>query len=823
MKKTDFNDGWVFKEGGGCILEILSSGEPKEKAVTLPHDASIERDRLKNAVHLSGTGFYEPVNCHYVKEFFMEEQDQDSVVWLEFEGVYQNAFVYVNNSFVGKCFYGYSNFYLDITQFLHFGKNNRITVVVKNGVASGRWYTGSGIYRKVNLMIADRMHFLPDQVQFSTACLEDDLAVVEAKVTLEYRGCGTKCVQLKITVLDEQGNTVAENRAPVTMMEHTKETVKQRIYISDPMPWDPNHPTLYRYRAELAENGQVLDADEGTFGIRTLAVDPKHGLRLNGKHIKLRGGCIHHDHGILGAATFYAAEERRIKKLKEAGYNCIRSAHHPASRELLHACDRVGMLVVDEFSDVWTVPKVDFDYGMHMTDCWEEDVERMVNTAFNHPSVIIYSVGNEIPETGSGLDSSWGKKIADKIRSMDPGRFTLNSVNLTLSVLDRLAEFAQRVADGREEINMEFELPQEKAEINEFMNNQSELSEMLKTSRFAGEATEEAFSHVDIAGYNYGACRYEKDGTVYPNRVILGSETFSCDLDKNWELVEKLDYLIGDICWTAWDYLGEAGIGRGWYGESDGGGFYAAYPWRAGYCGDFGLTGDRRPVSYWKEIIWGLRRNPYIIVHNPVHYNEEYHTTEWGFTNAIHSWNWSGQEGMPVHVEVYSPGEETELLVNGKTVGRIKTGQNKKAIALFDTIYFPGRIEAVAYSDGKETGRQVLETAEAQVELSVSTERVQLAADGQDIGFIEVSLRDSAGRLNREIKKNIHVTVEGCGVLQGMGSADPVSEESFCGDRAKTYEGKLLIAVRTRQRPGKIKVTVETEGCKRQEIVFESR
>ncbi len=819
MEKIIFNENWLCVDGGGCVLETLVSGTPEKKTIMLPHDASIERPRKNNPIY-SGTGFFEPVNCHYTKEFFVDEKESDQVFWLEFEGVYQNAFVYVNDSYAGKCFYGYSNFCLDITRFLHFGKNNKILVVVKNGVASGRWYTGSGIYRNVFLRKANRMHLTPEEIQFSVEYLEKNLAVVKAKAEISYQGCGTRQVQLLFAVSDEKGQVIAKQQVPVTVLEFSKESYVQKLYIDDPRYWSLEKPHLYRYCVEIreAETGELLDCETGTFGIRSIQADPRNGLRLNGKRLKLRGGCIHQDQGILGAVVFYEMEERRVRKLKEAGYNCLRSAHHPASRELLQACDRLGMLVMDEFSDVWTSSKVDFDYGMHMSECWETDVERMVKKDFNHPCVIMYSIGNEIMETGNRMDAGWGKRISDKIRELDPGRLTLNSINITLSVMNRMQEFAERVADGREKAAIEWELPQEPIEINDFMNNNSELSELLKTSDFAGKATEEAFSQVDIAGYNYGTCRYEMDGRKYPNRILVGSETFPSELDKNWELVEKLDYLIGDFSWTAWEYLGESGIGRGWYGTEDPGGFYAAYPWKMGYCGDFNLIGDRRPVSYWREIIWGLRDKPYIAVHDPGVFEKEYHTSEWGFTNAIHSWNWSGREGMPVRVEVYAPGEEVELFVNGASVGRKKAGTEKKAVTVFETAYIPGKIEAAAYSNGREIGRQILETADDNVQLSLDVERSSLRADAMDIGLIEICLRDERGRWNKEASKQIHVKLEGPGLLQGIGSGDPKSEETFQGDTVRTFEGKALLAVRTTRAAGEIIVTAETEDGLKQSV-----
>ena len=404
----------------------------------------------------------------------------------------------------------------------------------------------------------------------------------------------------------------------------------------------------------------MLDEEEGTFGIRKLQLDTKHGLRINGKVVNLRGGCIHHDNGVTGTAEFAHAAEFRVRKLKEAGYNAIRSSHYPMSIKLLEACDKLGVYVMDEFSDVWTSTKVDYDYGTHMAEWWEHDVTNLVTKDYNHPCVIMYSIGNEIPENGNKFDAQWGKKLADKIRTLDDSRYVTNSLNLMLSIMDRIGEMMAAAQGGGEGASGE------PMEINSAMSNMGDMMGALIASEIAGKATEEAFAQVDIAGYNYATVRYEQDAKNYPNRIIVGSETYPQDLDKNWELIEKHPYIIGDFSWTAWDYLGEAGIGKITYGESQGMGFYAEYPYKAAYCGDMNLIGDRRPISYWREIIWGLRKAPYVSVQPPQYYGVKHGMTFWSMTDAVRSWNWAGYEGKPVIVEVYADADEAELYVNGE-------------------------------------------------------------------------------------------------------------------------------------------------------------
>nr|WP_308625084.1 glycoside hydrolase family 2 TIM barrel-domain containing protein [uncultured Eisenbergiella sp.] len=845
MEKISFNDNWIYHDGGGGALDaLIQKGQNTGKPVTLPHDASVGKPRDGKALNGSGNGFFVEENCHYTKEFWVGEADKDKNVLLEFEGVYQNAFVYINNSFAGQCPYGYGNFYIDATKFIHFGAANRIKVVVKNGVPSGRWYTGGGIYRDVNLMIADRMHFIPDGIHLACVDAETDLAVIRAEAVLEYTGCKTRDVVLELELFDEEGTTVSSDCMPVTVEEHSRNAFRQRLYVKEPRLWNVDTPYLYGYRIRIREGEAVLDEETGSFGIRRLQLDRVHGLRINGETVKLRGGCIHHDNGIIGSAVFAHAEEFRVKKLKEAGYNAVRSSHYPMNRKLLEACDKYGMLVMDEFSDVWTTTKVDFDYGMHMAEWWEHDVTNLVNKDYNHPCVIMYSVGNEIPETGNRFDAVWGKKLADKIRSLDDTRFVTNSVNLMLSIMDRMEDLmAGMAANASPEANDSIAAEESPAaddsiaagespaadgsmegtvEINSAMSNLGELMNQIVAGETAGKATESAFAQVDIAGYNYAACRYEPDGITYPNRIIVGSETYPQDLDVNWELVQKHPYLIGDFSWTAWDYLGEAGIGKISYGQNPGMSFYAEYPYKAAYCGDMNLLGDRRPVSYWREIIWGLRKAPYLAVQPPEHHEEQHYMSSWSMTNAVRSWNWSGYEGRPVTVEVYTDAEEAALYVNGVLLEKKEVGKEKKARVLFETVYTPGILETVVCRDGIETGRDRIVTAACPAMLQAEADRREIPADGSDIAFVEICVADEKGNRNPQADTAVHISVEGPGILLGYGSADPASEENYFDTTARAYEGRLRAAVRGAGREGVITVTLQARGCETITVVLEA-
>ncbi|MBR4393386.1 MAG: DUF4982 domain-containing protein [Oscillospiraceae bacterium] len=792
MKKQTLRHGWTVLPGDGSSLAALFMAGVQPKPVTLPHDLSVEQPRNPQEPGGSGNGFFHEEDMVYKTSLTLDTEATGKRIWLEFEAVYQNAFVYVNNAFAGKCAYGYSNFYLDISDYVSFGQPNEIKVLVKNGVPSGRWYTGGGIYRDVNLMIAEPVHLMPDGVFVKTESVDEGVAELAVCMELANETGAMKSLILKAEIKDAEGSVAAEGWMPVTVRKNTQDTYKLRLFVKNPALWDAENPRLYSYTISVLEGETLLDSESGSFGIRKLQLDPVNGLRVNGKTVKLRGGCIHHDNGVIGTREFTLAADERVKTLKALGFNALRSSHYPMSRKLLEACDRYGMYVMDEYSDVWTSSKVAYDYGVHMTEWWEHDIANLVRKDKNHPCVILYSIGNEIPEVGNKLDVAWGKKLADRIRELDPTRYVVNSMNLMLAGMDMLMKMAadsqQHSAEGS-------------GEINSMMSNWGEIMIQLMQSPMLAKLTEEAASQVDVVGYNYALPRYEPEGSEYPNRILVGSETNPPDLDKNWEAVEKLPYVIGDFDWTAWDYLGETGIGGYAYGENctnPMGAMYSPYPWKAAYCGDVNLIGDRRPITYWREMIWGFRTAPYIAVQPPLHYGEKKHGSQWCFSDAVRSWNHKDYVGKGVVVEVYAVADEVELLVNGRSLGRKATGEPRKYIAVFDTVYEPGKLEAIAYQNGVEIGRDVLATANDEVKLVADVKMTSdtLPADASDIAFVDVSVVDEEGRLNMDEVLRVAVSVEGPAELIGYGTADPAGEENYYDTEAKTYEGRIRAAVR---------------------------
>lgn len=805
MIRKSFNEEWKFETTNEEFdsLPAYFKDAAGGNTIDLPHDAMIIGRRNPKSKRSNNTGFYSGGIYTYTKNFFVPAESRNKTMTVEFEGVYMNAMVYVNGDFAGKRPYGYSNFYVKLDKFIHYGTDNEIKVIAKCPTEpDSRWYSGGGIYRNVKIITGERLHIKLDGVKITTRNIEKDLAVLEVSTEIENSHTLNQYAYINTDIKDASGQIIASCQSKVTSFSGENVVVRQRIEIKAPKLWSPDHPALYTCCSSLTAEDKTVDEDITSFGIRKLQLDRQHGLRINGESVKLRGACIHHDNGVLGACTFERAEERRAELLKQAGFNALRSAHHPMSKEMLNACDRMGLLVLEEAFDMWQIGKSDFDYSLYFNEWWERDIESMIDKDFNHPSIIMYSIGNEISETGSRAGSSIGRKIAEKIRSLDSGRYVTVCINGVMSAMNRLNKLTASSQDNGEN-----------GEAENAMTNFLDFMVKMMTHKAVTEATEESFAAVDIAGYNYMTKRYEMDRELFPDRIIMGSESFPPEIADIWKLVMANPQIIGDFTWTGWDYIGESGVGKHDYTLSREMGLYGPYPWYLAFCGDIDIIGNRRPASYWREIVWGLRKLPYISVQRPEHYGQEVCTTSWSFSDSVSSWTWPKSTGKPVKVEVYSDAQEVELLCNNISIGRMPAGEAHRFMAVFDTVYSPGVLTAVAYSNSVETGRFTLETADDHVELSVDCDRRVLKRNCGDLAYLMISLVDNKGRLNPFAKKQVRVDVEGSGVLQGFGSADPVSLENFFDHKRTTFDGKVLAVIRPGRLAGHITVKISADGC----------
>jgi len=785
MIRELFCEDWTVETSQ--LMEMAPSQD--KKTVSLPHDILIELPRIPCPEDASAPvqksaalrGCWPAGAYKYEKAFFVPLEWKEKSIYIEFEGAYRDAHVLINNDYVLHNANGYTSFVAEADSFLRYGKTNTISVILHTGEDT-RWYTGMGIYRPVHIMIGELVHITPAGVKLHTVGLDACGAVVEAGYTICNRDHLRKTVCAKTVIRDCNGSLVAEDSIPVTVTAGKEQKVTQRFAIANPGLWDEDHPVLYTAETILSEQETEIDRCQESFGIRTMLLDAKNGLRINGKNVKLRGGAVHADHGPLGTATYAVSELRRVRKMKEAGFNAIRMAHHPASRVLMEACDREGVYLMDEYSDMWGRGKTNDDYANAFEANWERDVEAMVSNAYNHPSVIMYSIGNEIGDAGTYAGAAWGRKLANKVRELDPHRFTINSINGLVG----LAAMTDDIPTQEQQ-----EATQQSGDINNAMVDMVLMMDMLMKSESVGKSTQESYAAVDIAGYNYMESRYEMDGELYPNRVICGSETYPPKISYCFSRVKKLPYLIGDFTWTGWDYLGENGIGCTGYGRSL---IYVGYPYRLSYAGDFDILGNRRPLSYYREIVYGLRKEPYIAVLHPQHYGQTPLTSPWSWSDSISCWSWPGYEGKPISVEVYAGADEVALYNNGVEIGRQPIGETVDYKVVFDTIYQPGELLAVAYTNGEATGRFILHSAAEDKRLYIEPEIREIEYTPDSLIYFDISLTDGDGNLACE---NIKVTLEleGPGVLKGYGSAAPDSIEEFFETTCTMYDGRLLAIV----------------------------
>lgn len=795
MHPSHWNDGWLFwqeKDAFALVWNIPENAKP----VTLPHDAMLETPAHAASPNGGNTGYRDGGVYVYCKSLFAPEEWKTRTVALKFEGSYCNTSVFVNGQLAAQHASGYTGFLAELNGFLRYGAENEIRVFVRNVPPSSRWYSGGGLYRDVLLLTAPLAYIADEGVWAVTESLEEDLAVVRVETELSSRSPLTVPCILETQLLDPEGRIVAKVATPLTLASNGQVAVPQRMAVEHPRPWSAETPDLYTCRSRLVLDETQVDQAETAIGLRTLTVDSRRGLRVNGKSVKLLGGCIHQDHGLLGAATYEQAELRRMQKMKEAGFNAVRMSHHPAAPALLRACDRVGMYVMDEAFDMWTRAKTELDYSASFADHAREDVTAMARTARSHPSVVLYSIGNEIPECATDLGARIGGELAAAIRQSDPTRPITAGINGVFMSGDAIEEIMADILPGSG--NGE----DSGGNVNNFMTAMDTQLNEIVTHPAVTRRLDKACAFLDVAGYNYMTARYALDAARCPDRVMVGSETYPPAFAANWTEVQRLPQVIGDFTWTGWDYIGEAGVGIPAYRFGEGG-FGAQFPCQLAYCGDIDITGFRRPASYYRQIAAGLRAAPYLAVQNPRHYVEPLIKTPWVISDSTHSWTWPGCEDKPAVVEVYANADEVELFCNGVSLGVQKPAD---CIARFDTFYVPGSLRAVARREGAVLGEDVLETAGPVSGLALSAET---DAPAGELFWLRVGLADEAGRLNPDADRMLTVKVAGGAQLLAFGSADPKPGQYPAGT-TRTFGGQAQIILRKTGGPCTVTVAAES-------------
>ncbi len=791
MRCEKFNTGWSFEKITADSQLKAFQGKKTTTDITLPYDAMIREKREKNCPSGAQSGFY-PGGCYaYEKKFFVPEEWENQDVVLEFEGIYGVARIWVNGSLAVTNHNGYMGFGVDLNPWFLYGDENVVRVEVDNSrQPNSRWYTGSGIYRDVNLLLGKGVYVPRDHTRITTLSVDNDIAVIEICAEMKNRtghGVEAEC-EIEICY---HGETVAGEKQKVVFRSNPVEIMRVRIPILSPQKWSPEHPDLYECRIRTSIGEELCDCISETFGIRVLSMDALHGFRINGVTVNLRGACIHHDNGIIGAETFPEAEWYRCRRLKEAGFNAIRSAHHPISRAMLDACDRLGMLVMDELTDVWNRHKNPYDDADFFQDEAGEWITHMVSKDYNHPSVIFYCVGNEIQEAGTKQGSWINRFLCNKIHELDSTRYTTNALNGLNCAGKRLKVIMKEVV---EHFGMETAGTGNGGGsnvLNSFMSlMQGEKGAFFASHPLVTEALEECSQSCDVTGLNYLGNRYLLEHELHPGKPVVGTETYPAEIENLWALVEENPHVIGDFTWAGYDYIGEAGVGIFHYdGEVN---FSSVWPERLGYIGDIDLIGNRRPVSYYREIVYGLTDRPYIAVERMEHTGQTPSKTAWMFKDNISSWTWNGWEGKAASVDVYSSADEIELFLNGMSLGRKPAGKKHHFTATYQVTYQPGILKAVAYRGGEYVGEYTLTSAEEATELRAE----QVTEDEENLVYVKAWLTDRQGKLNPQAKKKIHVEVTGNGKLEGFGTANPSNEEDYFSEAITAYDGYVMAAIR---------------------------
>ncbi|MBR0405718.1 MAG: hypothetical protein IJI68_11065 [Eggerthellaceae bacterium] len=761
MKRSDFCSGWEYARDGGSF-----------EAVVVPHDAMLGGKRGPDAPGASASGYYYGTSFRYRKSFQLTAEQASGPLFLEFEGVYRNPVVEVNGARVDAPPYGFVPFIVDLAGVVHQGAN---VIEIAGGNANQpdcRWYTGAGIHRQVWLWEPDTFDgpvILPEGIRVTTVSVNPAVVRVDVDCT---QG------EPRVKVVDAEGSIVVQGAG-----------ARFEAEIPHARLWSAETPCLYRCHVELFDGGSVCDRAEVSFGIRQITWSPS-GLFVNGKETLLRGGCIHADNGVLGAASFPAGERRRIRLMKEAGFNSVRMAHNPASGALLDACDEVGMYVIDETWDVWYTPKSAHDYAAEFLDWCDYDLSRLVAHDYNHPSVISYSIGNEIADPIVPQGVTLERSLVDLLHALDSTRPVTCGFNLTMMVMERAGQGWYDQDGSAAEAAREASAPHGSMLFNLTAQATGTGMTMLSCMPGADKLVSPALDALDIAGYNYGSARYRIDARVHPKRIMLGTETFPHELVRNWAMVERIPALIGDFMWAGWDYLGEAGAGA-WAYTAEEAGFTKPWPWLLAGSGALDILGQPGAPAALAGAVWKTADAPSIQVRPVNRMNGKTYRATWRGSDAIPSWSWAGCEGATAQVEVYDgQARSIRLDLNGEVVGERLV---RSCVAKFSLAYWPGTLTAVALDgQGREISRSSLRSATGPFRLDAHSEASCVRAGS--IAYVPVCIVGSNGVVDSNADERVDVAVEG-GILLGFGSAQPAPTENYLAGSYTTYRGRALAVV----------------------------
>lgn len=798
MHCTQINRNWGLQAGEPSTLPGMPS---QSRVVNLPHDFMIEADVSPNAKNGINGGGYPGSLMSYTKILEIPADWQGQRVLVRFDGCAGLTKIVVNGHVAGHHHYSYTPFCVDVTPYLFYGRQNRLAVTAgTDAEPNSRWYSGGGLYRHVQLLNGPKVHIAVDGIYAHLDHKIQGDAFVTVETAVENHTGEDVHRWVSLTAAPESGNVpAAAGKIRVFVPAGETAVCRTTLCFENAEIWDIDDPRLYTIHAELTDGSQVTDTADTLFGVREITVDAKYGFCLNGRSLKLKGGCIHSDNGILGAASYYDSEYRKVKLHKDNGFNALRFAHNPVSSEMLEACDRLGMLVIDEAFDVWNMPKNYYDFSQFFAKEGMEELEAFIKRDRNHPCVAIWSIGNELPEQG-GLSDGYrtSAALANKVRQLDATRPVGGALCSFFNGLndEDSAKFWQDVAQS----------------VAKNGGNLINLDGEYGRSIWA-DYTEAFCAPWDVVGYNYLPYHYEETGEKFPNRVILASESKPRDFADYWAAVEKYPYLLGDFEWTSHDYIGEAGIGKRKFVDLDQVRqesrmlSHGSYPWRLADCGDFDLCGFPKPQLAFKRIVWGSPET-YLAVKNPGHPGKVELLDRYGWWDCAHSWTWPAEPGTPIEVDVYSAAEGVELILNGTSLGR----QSAKFITHFSLNYEPGILEAISYTDGREVSRDVLISAGTPAALKLTPDKTVLPADGESLCFVKVEAVDAQGNPVPYAEPIATAKAEGSANLAAFGTGRGCTEENYTTGQITLYHGTALAILRASENKGSAALTVSADG-----------
>lgn len=788
MRIIPFNTDWIRHTKEYKPWEKPVSGD----RVDLPDDFIIDQPRSPSAPGGPRTGFFPDGSAVYEKLFEAPADWQGKTVFLYLDGAYMNTRITFNEETVAQHPYGYTPITVDLTPNLRFDIPNRLSISVQGNQPSSRWYSGAGIYREVSLWVGEPCCLDPHGLFITTPAVERDRAEVEVKAeAINAASCDREAV-LEVQLL-YGGEIRARASEKLLLRRGERVPYSMRLSLPSPALWDDVSPNLYDAVVTLSAEGQKPDSIVRKIGVRKIEISAADGLRINGRKLKLRGGCIHHDNGILGARALPRAEERKLENLKDAGFNAIRTAHNPPSEALLDACDRLGIFVLDEFFDCWRMGKTDGDYHLWFDDWWQRDIDAVIRRDRNHPCIYCWSFGNEIREANGSGDGSCSrdgvrlvKAQAEFIRSLDPTRpVTCGGMFLPRSLACGPIGYPS-----------------------------------IRTSVYNTDADQAAWfgemvDQLDIVSLNYSFQHYGRFHELFPDKPLQGSETLGIETWGNREAVRSRDYVIGDFVWTAHDNLGEAGAGRSYWDPEEGkGGLMAGYPWLSCFQGDLALDGERLPRSHYRKVLWGLDRGIHLFSAHPADTGRVLYGTGFHWHRVWPRWTYPEEYiGKPVQVEAYADCDEVEFFINGNFCGRAVP---EKMIASVTIPYQPGELRAVAFRDGRPAAEDTLTTTGSVHAIMLEPDRRELRADGMDLCYVGITLADKDGRRVYGEDRELSAFLNGPGTLAGFGSNNPCTQENFGTGRRVTWNGRAMLVLRAGHEPGVLDLTVSAPGMSTQ-------